>query len=89
MVLGIYLLVVNLAAFIAFGADKHAAVSGRWRTRESTLLGLCLIGGAAGGLAAMHLFHHKTRKSVFAVGIPLMIVAQVLILLVFTNLLLR
>ncbi|WP_285825997.1 DUF1294 domain-containing protein [Schaedlerella arabinosiphila] len=29
---------------------------------ESTLLGLSLISGAAGGLAGMYLFRHKIRK---------------------------
>ena len=77
--LWIYLLVINLVTLIAFGADKKAAVHGRWRTPEATLLGLCLIGGAAGGLIAMHVFHHKTRKMAFAVGVPVMLVVHVVL----------
>lgn len=46
------------------------------RVRESTLLWLCAVGGAAGGLLSMRLFHHKTRKKPFAIGVPLMLAAQ-------------
>ena len=76
-----YLAGVNLAAFAAFGIDKFGidkrkAVRHRWRIPEATLLGLCLLGGALGGLAGMHLFHHKTRKARFFVGVPVMLALQ-------------
>lgn len=69
-----YLATVNLITFTAFGIDKWKAVHKQWRIPEKTLLGLSFIGGAAGGLVAMHLFRHKTRKRKFAVGVPLMLV---------------
>lgn len=78
----VYLLAINAAAFCAFALDKYKAVHGMWRIRESTLLGLSFIGGAAGGYAAMLLFRHKTRKGRFAVGVPLMLAMQVVLLLV-------
>ena len=71
-----YLAGVNLAAFAAFGIDKRKAVRHRWRIPETTLLGLCLLGGALGGLAGMRLFHHKTRKARFFVGVPVMLALQ-------------
>lgn len=71
-----YLAAVNLVTFAAFGIDKYKAVRHRWRIPEATLLGLSLIGGALGGLAGMHLFHHKTRKARFFVGVPVMLAAQ-------------
>lgn len=78
--LWIYLVIINIVTFIAFGMDKRAAVRGRWRTPEATLLGLSLIGGAAGALIAMHVFHHKTRKMVFAVGVPVMLVIHIVLI---------
>jgi len=69
-----YLATVNLITFTAFGIDKWKAVHKQWRIPEKTLLGLSFIGGAAGGLVAMHLFRHKTRKRKFAVCVPLMLV---------------
>ena len=32
----IYLAVINIVTFAAFGMDKQAAVRNKWRTREST-----------------------------------------------------
>lgn len=77
----IYILAVSLLTWAMFGIDKWKAVHGKWRIRESTLLGLSLIGGAAGGLAAMYLFRHKIRKMRFRVGVPLMFFAQMVLLL--------
>ena len=89
MVWWICIICMNLLTFAVFGADKRAAVQGRWRVRESTLLLLCLLGGAAGGLLARHVFHHKTRKSRFAMGVPLMIAVQIVFLLTCTDLILK
>lgn len=79
-ILIIYILAVSLLTWAMFGIDKWKAVHGKWRIRESTLLGLSLIGGAAGGLAAMYLFRHKIRKMRFRVGVPLMFFAQMVLL---------
>ena len=49
--------------------------------RESTLLWLCAVGGALGGLLSMRLFRHKTRKKPFSIGVPVMLAVQVCLLL--------
>jgi len=59
------LLAVNLAAFAAFGWDKHCARTGQWRVPEGTLLMLAFIGGTPGAFAGRALFRHKTRKQPF------------------------
>ena len=56
---------VSLITFIMYGADKRAAIKGRWRVPERTLLALSFFGGAAGGTLAMLLFRHKIKKSAF------------------------
>ena len=58
-------LAASVAAVIAYAADKSAAQSGRWRTAESTLHVLGLIGGWPGALIAQRMFHHKSRKASF------------------------
>lgn len=63
--LGIYLLVMSAAAFILYGADKKKAKSGKWRIKESTLLGIGFFGGAVGALLAMQTFRHKTKHWYF------------------------
>ena len=61
----IFYLILNVTAITIYAMDKAAARMRRWRTQETILLGMSLIGGAFGGLLAMMLFHHKTRKPIF------------------------
>jgi len=68
----IYLLLINLAAFVAMGADKARARRRTRRTPEATLLLLAVIGGSVGALAGMLLFRHKTRHIAFSLGLPLL-----------------
>lgn len=63
-VLGLYLLASSIA-FIAYALDKSAAQRDQWRTRESTLHLLALIGGWPGALAAQRLLRHKSGKPSF------------------------
>lgn len=56
---------MSAAAFLAYGADKAAAVRGRQRTRESTLHLLALAGGWPGALVARQYYRHKTIKEPF------------------------
>ena len=72
MVVLCYLAGINLVAFLAFGEDKRRAAKHLWRISEATLLSLAVIGGAAGALAGMHVFRHKTRKPKFRFGIPVL-----------------
>lgn len=65
-VLGFYV-GVSLVCALAYYADKKAAQLDRWRTPESTLLFLGLIGGWPGGLLAQQMLRHKTRKMSFRV----------------------
>jgi uncharacterized membrane protein YsdA (DUF1294 family)/cold shock CspA family protein len=53
------------AAFLMYGADKSAARQGRWRTSESTLHTIALVGGWPGALVARQVFRHKTTKQPF------------------------
>lgn len=50
---------------LLYGADKSAAEQGRWRTPESTLHAVALVGGWPGALVAQQAFRHKTRKQPF------------------------
>lgn len=56
---------MSVLAFAAYGMDKSAAVNNRWRTQESTLHLMGLLGGWPGALFAQDVFHHKSRKTEF------------------------
>lgn len=79
----IYLIIINLLTFIVFALDKIYAIKKKWRYKEVSLLGMCLVGGAIGGFLAMHLFRHKTKKKVFVIGVPLIIIIHLFIILWF------
>jgi uncharacterized membrane protein YsdA (DUF1294 family) len=76
--LGLYLLAVNLAAFMLMGADKRRARRGAWRISEKALFLPAALGGALGGVLGMRVFHHKTRHWYFRLGFPLLLLAQLL-----------
>lgn len=59
-----------VASGVTFGVyafDKTAARAGGWRTKESTLHLLAVIGGWPGAIVAQRLLHHKNRKASFQV----------------------
>lgn len=85
-ILLIYLGIINFVTFAAFAVDKLAAIEKRSRIKIVTLLGLCFIGGSLGGLGAMYLFHHKTKKDYFTVGVPLIMLMQAVVIFYLMNL---
>lgn len=62
-----------------YGIDKWKAQRKRWRISEKMLLFLAIIGGSVGALAGMYTFHHKTLHKKFVLGVPLILVIQVMI----------
>ncbi len=76
MVLDFCLIIVNSVTFAAFIRDKRVAENGNdfnKRIPEARLLALCLLGGSAGGMVAMHAVKHKTKKWYFVWGLPLFV----------------
>lgn len=57
--------VTSICLFVLYFSDKSAAKNDRWRTKESTLHGIALIGGWPGALFAQQLFRHKSKKAAF------------------------
>jgi uncharacterized membrane protein YsdA (DUF1294 family) len=55
----------SVFTFAAFAWDKMKAIRGTDRVREATLLSASVLGGALGGLAAMLVTRHKTRRPLF------------------------
>lgn len=78
-----YLLTVNAAGFVSMLADKCKAKKNLWRIPEATLMTIALIGGSIGSLAGMYTFRHKTKHLKFTLGIPLILIGQILLILWF------
>ncbi len=71
-----YLIFVNFAAFFQFRIDKKYAERDAERIPEKTLFKWCFAGGAAGALIAMYMFHHKTRHLKFKLGVPFLLIIE-------------
>ena len=80
LVLLVLVTALNFIAFIMMGVDKSRAERDLYRIPEKSLLLACAPFAALGGLIGMRVFHHKTRKPKFSVGVPLMLAAQALVL---------
>lgn len=61
---GLYV-AASVMTFLAYAIDKSAAQGGGWRTPESTLHLLSLIGGWPGALIAQQTLRHKSIKGEF------------------------
>ena len=60
--------------------DKFLAKADMWRIPETVLLGAAFVGGAFGALLAMKIFRHKTRKRIFTIGVPMMLLLHLSVL---------
>ena len=73
----IYLCAINMITFLMYGVDKQKAKKNRFRIPERTLILGAVLGGSIGAFLGMRVFHHKTKKAKFYIGIPVIFLAQV------------
>ncbi|CDM68220.1 Hypothetical protein CM240_1056 [Clostridium bornimense] len=78
-----YLFVINFIAFIVMGIDKSKARKGKWRISENTLILIAIIGGSCGMLIGMYYFRHKTKHNLFTIGIPSILIIQIILIVYF------
>ena len=79
----IYLIIVNAIAFLLMLADKRKAKKKQWRIPEKVLFGSAIIGGSIGAILGMYTFRHKTKHTSFVVGMPIILVLQVIAMVVY------
>ena len=78
----IYFIAISLISVIVCVADKARAKKGKWRIKESRLFLLSALGGGAAMYITMRLIRHKTLHKQFMIGIPLIIIAQTVLLII-------
>jgi len=76
----LYLIVINAAGFGIMLADKRKAKKKAWRIPEATLMGIAALGGSLGCLLGMYTFRHKTKHLKFTLGVPALLLLQILLL---------
>ncbi|SHE96527.1 DUF1294 domain-containing protein [Schwartzia succinivorans] len=73
-----YVAVMSVIAFLMYGADKMFAVKDMRRISEAVLLLIALVGGSIGALLGMIVFRHKTRHLKFQIGVPVILLCQLI-----------
>ena len=81
-VIGVYLLILNIIGFIMMGQDKRKAKKEAWRTPERNFFIVAFLGGSLGCWLGMQVFHHKTLHKTFTIGMPAILLVQILLVLV-------
>ena len=76
----IYLIVINLIGFYMMWSDKRRAKWGKWRIPEQTLFIVTALGGGIGTIAGMYTFRHKTKKLKFTIGLPTILILEIILL---------
>lgn len=80
-----YLIVMNLIGFLSMAIDKKKAQAGAWRIPEKTLFLFALLGGSIGSISGMYIWRHKTKHITFVIGMPLILIGQIVGYLFFTS----
>lgn len=83
-ILAIWLVLINLVTFFVFGLDKWKAKrkvkkESVRRVPEKTLFLLAIFGGSIGALLGMKVWHHKTLHKSFRIGIPAILILQIVL----------
>lgn len=81
----IYLILMNMIGLFLMGLDKGKAKRHAWRIPERTLFLASLLGGSIGTWAGMYLFRHKTKHWYFVVGMPAILVVQIIAAILIWN----
>ena len=81
----IYLLIINVVTFFAYGIDKYKAKHAKWRISEATLLLLAAIGGSIGAWCGMKVWRHKTMHKKFKYGVPAIFILHIVLAVLIIN----
>lgn len=73
-----YIVIVNFITFLMFAIDKKKAIKNEWRIPEAWLLFFSFIGGSLGGVLAMKIMKHKTKKPKFTIIMPVLLLINIL-----------
>ncbi len=82
----IYLLCINLLAFILYAYDKLQSLKNSKNIRrvpEKKLLFTTLLGGTVGSILAMVIFRHKIKKVSFIIKFSVIVIIQAIVIFLY------
>lgn len=65
------------------GIDKLKAKRGSRRIPENTLFMFTILGGGVGTILGIYIFRHKTKKKKFTVGMPIILILEILLFILY------
>ncbi|MEG0856517.1 MAG: DUF1294 domain-containing protein [Terrisporobacter sp.] len=80
----LYLMIINIIGFILMFSDKRKAINHKYRIPEKNLFLVCALGGSAGSLMGMYTFRHKTKHNKFVVGVPILLILNIICVIFIT-----
>ena len=83
-VLLVWVLAWTVIAFALMGIDKAKAKRHKQRIPEKMLFLSAILGGSVGSLVGMSLFRRKTKHWSFRIGMPVILLVQVALLLLWS-----
>ena len=75
----IYFILINIIGFLVMLIDKKKAEKGKWRIQEKTIFIITALGGGIGTITGMYVFHHKTKKLQFTIGLPTITILEIVL----------
>lgn len=78
--IAVYFAFISILTVVITCIDKINAKNGSKRIPEDFLMTLGLLGGSPAEYITMRFIHHKTKHKKFMVGLPVLIVIQILII---------
>lgn len=76
----LYFMIINLVGFVMMCVDKQMAIHHKNRVPEKVLFLIAIIGGSLGSILGMYAFRHKTKHLSFVIGMPMILLAQIIVL---------
>ena len=75
----VYLLIINALGYALMLYDKKMAKRRRQRLPEMNFFCVAAVGGSLGCIFGMYTAHHKTRHRSFTIGMPAILLVQILL----------
>ena len=75
----VWFAVISLVAVVITIADKIKARRGAYRISEAALMSVSALGGSVAMLVTMLTIRHKTKHIKFMLGIPIIILFQIIV----------
>lgn len=76
----VYLIIISIVGWVLPIVDKKRAKNNEWRVMERTLFIVSALGGSLAMYLSMKKYRHKTKHKRFMIGIPVIMIVQLVII---------